>query len=31
MFHHIIEIFVGYMWLVGFQLLNVSLVMMVQS
>ena len=29
MFHHRIEIFVGYMWLVGFQLLNASLVMVV--
>ena len=29
MFLHIIEIFVSYMWPVGFQLLNVSLVMMV--
>ena len=29
MFHHIIEIFMGYMWLVGFQMLNESLVMMV--
>ena len=28
-FHHRIEIFLGYMWLVGFQLLNASLVMMV--
>ena len=28
MFHHIIEIFVGYMWLLGFQLPNASLVMM---
>ena len=29
MFHHRIEIFVGYIWLVGFQLLNASLVMIV--
>ena len=29
MFHHRIEIFVGYMWLIGFLMLNASLVMMV--
>ena len=29
MFHHRIEIFVGYMWPVKFQLLNAYLVMMV--
>ena len=29
MFHHKIDIFAGYMWLIGFQLLNASLVMMV--
>ena len=29
MFHHRIEIFMGFMWLVGFQMLNASLVIMV--
>ena len=29
MFHHKIEIFVDYMWLIGFLMLNASLVMMV--
>ena len=29
MFHHRIEIFVGYMWLIGFLMLNASLVLMV--
>ena len=28
MFHHRIEIFVDYIWLVGFLMLNASLVMM---
>ena len=29
MFHHRIEIYIGYMWLIGFQILNASLVIMV--
>ena len=31
MFHHRIEIFVGYMWLIGFLMLNASLVIMVSG
>ena len=31
MFHHRIEIFVGYMWLIGFLMLNASFVLMVRG
>ena len=31
MFHHMIEIFMGYIWLLIFQMLNASLIMMVSG